>query len=319
MHRASNRHGFTLVELLVVIAIIGILVALLLPAVQAAREAARKAQCKSHLRQIGLAFLNHEDSLKHLPSGGWTWYWTGDPDAGFGAEQPGSWTFNILPFVEHQTLRGLGSDGDPGRITQAQRDGATTVTQTPLEIYHCPSRRPAQLYPAVVKLEGRYDSIGNANVVDLMAKGDYAACPGDVVGEIEPEQNPTGVCHHKSIVKLEQVTDGTSNTLAVGEKFCDPNFYLDVGFADHHGVFTGEDAAQFRVTNRLQLPQQDRILAGGAYDVDGYYRFGSAHPGGFQAVFLDGSVQIISYDVDPLVYQGLGNRNDGLPAGTGRL
>jgi prepilin-type N-terminal cleavage/methylation domain-containing protein len=311
MNRTTLRRGFTLVELLVVIAIIAMLVVLLLPAVQAAREAARRTQCMNHLKQIGLAFLNHDGAHGYLPSGGWSWYWTGDPDGGFGEKQPGSWTFSILPFLEEQALHQLGSDGDPDNITRQQRDGATIVTQTPIAVYHCPSRRPAQLYPAAVKLEGRYDSIGNANVVELMAKGDYAACPGDTVGQIEPEHSPTGTCYHKSAVKLRQIADGTSHTLMVGEKFIDPNFYLDVGFADHHGVFTGEEAAQFRVTDPHQLPQKDRILAGGAYDANGYYRFGSPHTNGFQAVLFDGSVHVIGYDTDPSIYRRMGNRDDG--------
>ena len=97
-----RRNGFTLVELLVVIAIIGVLVALLLPAIQAAREAARRTQCINNLKQLALGCQNHHDTHGHFPTGGWGWYWVGDPDRGFGKEQPGGWAYNLLPFFEQQ-------------------------------------------------------------------------------------------------------------------------------------------------------------------------------------------------------------------------
>ena len=132
--------AFTLVELLVVITIIGILIALLLPAVQAAREAARQTQCKNHLKQLALAALNHEQLYGFLPSGGWSRFLVGDPDRGFGGAQPGSWHYQLLPFVEQQALHDLGVGNN-----QAGR----TLSQTPLEALYCPSRRPAAPHPFI--------------------------------------------------------------------------------------------------------------------------------------------------------------------------
>ena len=100
--RSQSRQAFTLVELLVVIAIIGILVALLLPAVQAAREAARRNQCKNNIKQLALGCLLHEDTHKFLPSGGWNDFYYADPNRGYGGNQPGSWYYNILAYIEEQ-------------------------------------------------------------------------------------------------------------------------------------------------------------------------------------------------------------------------
>src|ERR1700743_1149494 len=106
--RFAFSRGFTLVELLVVIAIIGILVALLLPAIQAAREAARRNQCKNNLKQLALGCLLHESTQKYLPSGGWNDRYTSDANRGYGGQQPGGWYYNILAYIEEQSLRDLG-------------------------------------------------------------------------------------------------------------------------------------------------------------------------------------------------------------------
>ena len=105
-HKAA---GFSLVELLVAITIIGILIALLLPAVQAARESARRMQCGNNLKQLALAALSHESAFKFFPTGGWNKYWLGHPDRGFDKRQPGGWVYNVLPFIEQQSLHDLGA------------------------------------------------------------------------------------------------------------------------------------------------------------------------------------------------------------------
>ena len=138
MKSAHSSRGFTLVELLVVIAIIGILVSLLLPAVQGAREAARTAQCQNHLKQLGLGSIQHHTQYGFYPSGGWGWYWVGEPERGSGKTQPGGWTFNMLAFVEQGNLRDMGLEA-PDAATRTAL--IIERAQTPVAIFNCPSRR----------------------------------------------------------------------------------------------------------------------------------------------------------------------------------
>ena len=129
--------GFTLVELLVVIAIIATLIGLLLPAVQSAREAARRTQCKNHLKQLGLGCVTHLDARRHLPSGGWGSKYTADPNEGTGPDQPGSWYYAILPYIEEQSLASLGAGLS---VTSAAfRTASTQLHVSPLRVQKPPS------------------------------------------------------------------------------------------------------------------------------------------------------------------------------------
>jgi hypothetical protein len=95
-------------------------------------------QCKNKLKQIGLGVANHVSTTNRFPTGGWGWYWVGDPDQGFGRDQPGTWTYNILSYVEQEALRQLGAYQSDPTIKAAE---LTQLTETPLAVFVCPSRR----------------------------------------------------------------------------------------------------------------------------------------------------------------------------------
>lgn len=311
-----KRSAFTLVELLVVIAIIAMLVTLLLPAVQSAREAARANTCRNNLKQLGLAALNHESAHGHLPAGGWRYDWTADPDRGFGEDQPGTWSFNILPFMENGNLWKLASDGMPESITPQQKQQAANLEQTAIEPLHCPSRREALPYTQTASWQ-------NADSVNKTARGDYAACGGDAwQSGVAPSMTHSwtpgrdvghGVVSQASTVRLKQVTDGTSKTYLFGEKFAEPSVYTLPARSEHHGQFS-YDWGNVRLANPSQLPWRDRDLGTAGGSEAGIHHFGSSHSGGVQMVLCDGSVHSIDYAIDGRAHQAYGVRDDGVAA-----
>lgn len=329
----SRRIGFTLVELLVVIAIIGILVAMLLPAVQAAREAARRNQCINNLKQMGLGMLTHEDIHGHLPNGGWRYQWMGDPDQGYGREQPGSWLYNILPFIEQGVLHDLGK----GTTGAAKTTALTQIAGTPVAIYNCPSRRSAIGYP-VGGGGVNFNNPGTGGKADYAANGGYLprVTPWpNFQGTIEDISKPTwpgwnqagidktrcdGVVCNGFVVELRQVTDGLSNTYFIGEKYLNPDAYkTGQDPADDQVYFTGYDKDFVRFTTSppavgpLAIPRQDTP----GFPLD--HSFGSAHTAGSNYVFGDGHVRTIPYSIDMMLHGRLGSRNDGMPVDMSKL
>lgn len=166
--------GFTLVELLIVFSITGMLVSLLLPAVQASREAARRSDCQNNLHQIGLAFQLHEAAHRTFPTNGWGYLWIGDPDKGYGTEQPGGWIFNILEYLEQGSVRNI-SAGLP-TDSPMKRTALAEMLQTPVTGLNCVSRRPNILRTAEIE----HFNPRNSDKVTWTVRSDYAANAGDL-------------------------------------------------------------------------------------------------------------------------------------------
>jgi len=316
------RTAFTLVELLVVITIIGILIALLLPAVQAAREAARRAQCQNNLKQMGLAFLNHENASGYLPTGGWGSGWVGDPDRGTGRRQPGGWAYNVLPFIEQDALH---SAGQGTTDTTLKGQEIARAIATPVAAFYCPTRRRSIAYPAT---SAAY--INLPSPPSTAARSDYAANAGDGAAYdnagpssyADGDANTTwpithGIVGPGSEVTIGDIKDGTSNTYMVGEKYLNPDTYatgtdpgddrcLWVGF-DSDTVRWGYYDGSSTSGNSLYSPAQDRA------SVTANYKFGSAHSAGWNCVFCDGSVHTLSFSLDLEIHRRLANRQDFQP------
>ncbi len=333
----KNKPGFTLVELLVVIAIIGILVALLLPAVQAAREAARRTQCKNNVKQLALAALNHHDTAKFYPSGGWGFFWVGDADRGFGTNQPGGWIFSSLPFTEGGNIYDQASDGQPDIITPQQETGARFIVTNPLDAVRCPTRRVSAILPKPI--DGTFvahNAGNNPATANVAGRSDYAINCGDQqnnehgAGPPDPgagsvdaayakhswsvsptgKQLPagpgglTGISFVRSEVAIKHVTDGTSNTFLIGEKYLDvTNYETGLDWGDNETWCTGYNNDNFR--NGFLPPAQDQI------NTPNTIRFGSAHPSVVIMSYCDGSVDSISFDIDRFVFRSTCNRKDG--------
>jgi len=339
--RLSRSQGFTLIELLVVIAIIAILIGLLLPAIQKVRDAAATASCRNNLKQIGLACLNFHDSQGLFPMGGGVWYYpqgvnsppgpTRDvAQVGGGIVPPPTqqlgWLFQILPYMEQSA-------------TYEMCDTNWAVgCATPTSTYFCPARRPFAVYNA-----GRNAGSDGPNGDGLRAMNDYV-CVSDVnnseAGIIVPAPSPpgqAGVGGSVLLVTAVMVTDGLSNTILASEKGMAPQYYFlnppagsgspcgyeDQGYVDGWDNDTVCYAGTQTSTGYIYTNLQDNAQTGNnpvislnppvysTAGIDGFV-LGSAHQGGSNFVFADGSVHTIAYGLDPALLARLVDIADNL-------
>jgi len=282
--------GFTLIEVLVVIALIGVLVGMILPAVQGSREASRRLGCQNNLKQLGIAFQNHHDQHGFFPSGGWEWftpptYANGTPLVG--ADQQGGWGFQVLPFLEAQNAWTGGQ-----AATDFDRDLVAIATAG--SVFFCPTRRAPQ---TVTYAEAEWQGIIYLNgQVATHALCDYAAA----------NEQGTGVVRQFNPVRIAQVTDGTANTLLIGDKRLNLNQLGQAPKDDNEGYTAGFDQDTIRRTDITPAPDHRGI------DPTGQNRFGSSHPAGINALFVDGSVHFLRFTIAPKVFDALGNMQDGV-------
>jgi prepilin-type N-terminal cleavage/methylation domain-containing protein/prepilin-type processing-associated H-X9-DG protein len=315
--RARRLVGFTLVELLVVIAIIGVLVALLLPAVQAAREAARRTTCLNQVRQLVLALQNHHASQGAFPAGV-----INSNDLLFRPPRQ-TWMMSTFPYLEQTALF---SSYDK----EATAVGAGAVWYNPknvaavglsLENLKCPSDSEGSL------LHFHPDHKVSA------ARGNYAGFFGNVsMAASAYETFPNRELHRDAVftmndaTSMRHITDGTSNTMIVGELLKgveDDRDIRGVYWYDHVGssqIFTtntpNSSNPDFlyplwcnKDTNRPDLNLPCRPGLGNASNNHAASR--SRHPGGVHVGMADGSGRFATEDVDPEVWQSMGSINQG--------
>lgn len=328
----SKSSGFTLVELLVVIAIIGVLVALLLPAVQAAREASRRASCKNKLRQHGLALLNYESTLRTLPPGASGKFVQGGPDLLANAN------VLLLPYLENETISNQW-DHDKPYWLQENPD----LLRVQLDIFTCPSN--GQHWMINPYIEGFF----GLPIGDTFATTDYAYSHGATDAwctTLEYPDSERGAFTLGQATKLEQIVDGTSNTMAMGEAAGGPQWPVCRGPGCDEPHIEKDASVPWAMANLIgdfltakfigssyfgctlepinKYPVTDTVLSssgladcrssvsGGSHSAS---NFRSDHPGGAQFLFCDGSVHFLTDDIQLEHYRTLSTIAGGEVAG----
>ena len=344
LHRPGRPRpgGFTLIELLVVIAIIAVLIALLLPAVQAAREAARRAQCTSNLKQIGLALHNYASSHGVFPPGyvssinkmvldACNQDQENTPGKGVDLGSGWAWGSMILPQLEQPAV--YNSINFNLSVAYRQND---TCSLTALNVFLCPSDPgpstiPVYADPPDPANPGTYSA---SMIVDTLSRGNYVGMYG--IGEVcaqsgandsannggaGPLGQHAGLFYRNSRVTFADIPDGTSNTIAVGERSHNLSYVtwvarsIDGWLGKTSPIDGGTD--QFnpspeecwvQVLGPAGLEDGARTINNPLAHVEDYW---SRHPGGANMLFADGSVHFLKNSINPATWRALATRSFG--------
>ncbi|QDT63596.1 DUF1559 domain-containing protein [Calycomorphotria hydatis] len=348
--RASQKRGFTLIELLVVIAIIGILVAMLLPAVQQAREAARRTECKNKLKQIGLALHNYHDSHKTFPMGHTAHfgvYRTPDHASTVGYAEAGtdtkisfranwSWLAFILPMMEQgNVFSSLDVNGQRADEALGTAEGLGILT-TPIPAFRCPSDSHTGLTDSDARgARSINEGVGDDRIATAVSNyvGNNRGFAGSVTVSAQQSGSANGLFYVNSKVRIRDVTDGLSNTLAAGERAweywaVDPNgderlvparAGLAIIARSKDGTNTTCDLCGFSDTLAVAgsgINHNDLLNSSLSYDEDrACASYSSRHVGGAQFLLGDGSVRFLNENLDATLFINLGDKADGVELG----
>jgi prepilin-type processing-associated H-X9-DG protein/prepilin-type N-terminal cleavage/methylation domain-containing protein len=294
--------GVTIVELLVVMAILGFLTALLIPALQAAREAGRRSACANHLRQIGVAFHSYEESHRSLPAGYVSSVKPGGAESG-----PGwGWAALLLNYVEENSLRGH------LRFDRPIEDPSNSANRTKLiAVYLCPSDSTESIW-STFSGWGDFGPAPETKICDLPS-ANYVAMSGN--GDLGVAGS--GLFFSNSNIGFNQITDGSSHTIAVGERSrliaqatwvgSITGALLPFGIDGSDGSYYLFEPSSAMVLGRTGVPN----FPGNATSNMGM--FSSQHYGGINFVFADGHVTFLSSGTDPQLFDALSTRAGGEP------
>jgi prepilin-type N-terminal cleavage/methylation domain-containing protein len=331
--KPRRRSGFTLIELLVVIAIIAVLIALLLPAVQQAREAARRTQCRNNLKQLGLALHNYHDNFNAFPPG-WIGHTNGNvnlPFSGWG------WSAMLLPGLDQAPLYNNLTNRFLTTFPYGATNGNTVIAipaptaleiaalNTPLPAFRCPSDTGNNLLQNTNVLTTGAPPGTTVAPTNQFARSNYPGVVGWdsttpanigrglVDGVVATSALYRGTFGENSRVGIRDMTDGSSNTLVIGERWTIRNTAAtDAGHATWAGCLNrGTDEGQAATLGDSFIRINADTDGNTATPRDNTTGFASHHVGGAHFLVGDGTVKFVSENIDLATYRWLSTINDG--------